>query len=241
MAALQPFDSGARSAQRFLERIRSTFSHDLRTPLGVIVNYAAVLESPAATAHEEVQNLARSIRGNAQRASDMLARLVEAMEFASAAPHVSNVDLAVLARAALAQAGGQGDARLAEGATGAKMELEGGPLQYAWRAYLAVVVGCYRGGSRLSLAVRTHSGGTSYTIDLCCCERGGEPTLGVPTSDEAFDEPEQFLRRTGVSTRTANAVALGLAKDLILARGGELSTWGDPTAKSAVRVRVPVS
>jgi len=30
---------------RFLERIRKSFSHDLRTPLGSIVNYAAVLEA----------------------------------------------------------------------------------------------------------------------------------------------------------------------------------------------------
>ena len=106
-----PNVAGELPIARFLERIRNSFSHDLRTPLGSIVNYAAVLEATQGADTEEVRDLGRRIRGNAQRASRMIQLLANATGLASRPYRAVLTDLLALAQSVLSDVGGPGQGR----------------------------------------------------------------------------------------------------------------------------------
>src|SRR5262245_44128836 len=123
---------------RFLERIRRAFSHDLRTPLGAIVNYAAVLESPQVPSADDLQDLARRIRGNAHRTTRMIQGLASVVDLASRPLRSSGTDLANLASSVLLDAGGLGEVCTLPAGARPVADVDAEVLGFAWRAWVAV-------------------------------------------------------------------------------------------------------
>jgi signal transduction histidine kinase len=79
-----------------VETVRKSLSHDVRTPLGTIVNYAAVLESLDEPQPQEVRALARKVRDNAMRAAGMLQQLSDAVAVLTRSERASEFEIASL-------------------------------------------------------------------------------------------------------------------------------------------------
>src|SRR5262245_25889929 len=87
----------------FLERIRRALAHDLRTPLGTIANYAAILEYPGDAKAEDIQVFAGRIRTSAVRAATMLQHVTEAIVLSERAPRNDEIDPNALLRSILSE------------------------------------------------------------------------------------------------------------------------------------------
>lgn len=219
----------------FLERIRKTFSHDLRTPLSTIVNYASILESHECTGAEEVRDLGRRIRGNALRSARMIELLANATALASRPLRASITDLAALARSVLVDTGGRGDVHLGSGTTTAVARLDAEVLGYAWRAFISVEADAIAGPVH-EIGVDVHSAGADWVIELRC---GGSNRLLSSAPPPALIEAPIYLRHNGGSARLETSMGFGLAQDLVVCHGGELGVWGRPGATSGLRLRLP--
>jgi two-component system sensor histidine kinase KdpD len=232
MDATHAFDADPDPAlARFLQRVQKAFSHDLRTPLSTIVNYAAVLEANQETNAEEVRDLARRIRENALRAARMIQLLATAVGLAARPMTASSTDLAVLARSVLVDSGGAGDVRVPSHSSSiASVDAE--ILGFAWRAYVAVESDA-AGDPVLSASMDMHSANDEETFELIC---GNAPRSGTP---EAVELP-QYLRHNGGPARLENAMGFVIAQALVQSHGGDFSVWGRPGAASGLRLRLPV-
>lgn len=221
---------------RFLERIRKSFSHDLRTPLGSIVNYAAVLEANQGADAEEVRDLGRRIRGNAQRVARMVHLLANVTGLAGRPLRAVSTDLMTLARSVLTDANGRGQVRLGGDTRGALAEVDAELLGFGWRAYIAVE--CDTLGRPVDeVELRVIPSQNDLLVELRC---GTQVAAGEsPAIPEASVELPSYLRHSGGPARLESSMGLGLAQDLIASHGGELEVWGRPGAGSGVRVRFP--
>jgi two-component system, OmpR family, sensor histidine kinase KdpD len=231
MAAPRAFDADPGPAlARFLQRIQKTFSHDLRTPLSTIVNYAAVLEANQETNAEEVRDLARRIRENALRAARMIQLLATAVALASRPMTPSSTDLAALARSVLVDSGGAGEVRVPSHASSiASVDAE--VLGFAWRAYVAVESDA-TGGPVRTATLDMHPANDDVMIELVC---GTPPRSGTPDPVEL----SQYLRHNGGPARLENAMGFALAQYLVESHGGQFGVWGRPGSASGLRLRLP--
>lgn len=221
---------------RFLERIRNSFSHDLRTPLGSIVNYAAILERTQGGDAEEVRDLGRRIRGNAQRASRMVQQLAIATGLASRPSRAVSTDLVALAQAVLADLGGHGRVRLAANTPAALVDVDAEVLGFALRAFAAVEVDARAqsiGDVELAIVPSTDH----LLVELRSAHEPAAGTLPAPTDSTL--ELSSFLRHNGGADRLETALGLRLAQDLVISLGGDLEVWGRPGVRSGIRVRLP--
>ncbi len=108
-------------ALREVETFSHSISHDLRSPIGAILNFAAVLEEDYGPQLEtEGGRLLERIRGAAGRANQLLDALGEFAASGSTPEETHTVDMAELAQRAFAEAkgreGGDGDVRFTLGA-----------------------------------------------------------------------------------------------------------------------------
>lgn len=214
----------------FLERIRKSFSHDLRSPLGTIVNYAAVLETYDGEKAENVRDLARRIRGNAQCAARMVQLLESAVKLASS-HHPAPTDVLALARSIVIDAGGGGQVALLSSASAPLAEIDPEVLGFAWRAYVTLESEAL--GKPVDDATLNVLLAPELSLELCC---GAGPSPAPPGQAVAL---ASFLRHDGGSARIESSLGMKLAQDLITSHGGELLVWGRPGAGSGLRVRFP--
>lgn len=216
---------GHQALARFLERVRKSFSHDLRTPLSTIVNYASVLEATHGEGAEEVRDLGRRIRSNALRAARMIQLVANATGLASRALDPTPTDLAALARSVLADTGGRAEVRLAAD-TAHACTVDAEILGYAWRAYIAVEVDAAGAAvNEVELDV-----GTGGSVELRC---------GSGSASRVASDLSNYLRHNGGASRLETSLGLSLAKELVEAHGGELAVAGRPAAGSSLRIRLP--
>lgn len=217
---------------RFLERIRKTISHDLRTPLGTIVNYAAILEASQGADDVEVRDLGRRIRSNAMRAARMIQLLSSATGLASRPLRSASTDLLALARSIFSDAGSRTRVLLASPSRGSLADVDVEVLGFAWRAYVAMEIDTL-GHAAEAAEVAILEEPESLLVELRCT------TPGVATSEGPIVPLElgSYLRHTDGSGRHENALALGLAQDLILSHEGSFQLWGRPGAGSGLRLR----
>jgi signal transduction histidine kinase len=224
---------------RLLERIKGSCVHDLRTPLGAIVNYAAVLEASPDPGNEEVRELARRIRDNAQRIGGMLRSILQATDLATAAPRRAVIDLLDLARAELAAAGGRGEVRLSKDTGTSLAELDGDALAFAWRSYLGVACEAPV-GPPLELEVRIRLAPGLLALGLCCIREPG--LAGTVTAPEGSPlDLQAFLRQGKGPSHLENALALSLAEDLLVSRGATFALWGEAAGSSVLELTFPVA
>jgi signal transduction histidine kinase len=236
MSRIQPTENQSPLA-RFLERIRHTVSHDMRTPLGTIVNYAAVLEANEGSDAEEVRDLGRRIRGNAQRAARMIQLLAGVVELASRPLRSAPTDLATLARSILDDAGARGSALLASGSQPTLADVDAEVLGFAWRAFVAVESdSAGKPVESADLIVAPERG--EVVVELQCGSSPGLP--GAPTGPASVDL-SAFLRHNGGPGRIESSLGLGLAQELLIRHGGSMTVFGRPGSRSGIRVRLPVA
>lgn len=230
-------EAGTTRLIRFLDRIRHAVSHDLRTPLGTIVNYASVLEASQGPGSYETRDLAVRIRKNAQRSARMVQLLVTVIGLASRPLATSTTDLLVLLRSILSDAGGSGSVQLLPTSQAAIAPVDAEVVGFAWRAYLATESdSAGRPLDGVGLLVRQDD--ASVQIDLCCA--GQEPTS--PEESAAVERTDLlgYLRFSHGPARLENSLGLGLAEELLVCHGGALEMFGKPGGRSRMRIQLPV-
>ena len=221
---------------RFLERIRKSFSHELRTPLSTIVNYAAVLETNTCADAEEVKDLGRRIRGNAQRVARMVQLLATATALAARPLHASPTDLAALARSVLVDCGGRGEVQvMTDGAPVARIDAE--VIGFAVRAYIAVEADA-AGGPVHEAELEVHSDASEVVVEL---RIGNGLPSGAPAPTASMIEVPTYLRHNGGPARQESSMGFNLAQDLVQSHGGDFGVWGRPGAASGLRMRLPAA
>ncbi len=215
----------------FLEGLRRSLVHDLRTPLGTIVNYAAVLESHDGP-RAEVQIYARRIRDKAMQTATMLGHLSSATELAARARPPVSADLPALLKKTLTEIGGLGSVVSVRGLNEPQtQDVDAAFLSFVWNSYLTLECDvCSEPPRDVELSVASTPDG--YLLDL----RVGPcpPSEGLP-SDLA-----RFLRDAGHGARPETCLGLRLAAAVAQLYGSALELRGRPGAGSGLRLRLPL-
>jgi signal transduction histidine kinase len=218
----------------FVGGLRTSLAHDLRTPLGAIANYAALLEQAQDAPAAEVQNVARQIRRNVIRTVTMLEQLATASSIAASTPvQTTNEppgavrDVLVRMLSELGAKSSISDSGFEESSTA---RLDRTLLEFAWRAYLAVERDV---SSRLPEPVEVQlehaEGDTRLTLIV---------GVGVDPQGPAADIAH-FLVQAGERARLESRHALRLAEQLVRLRGGTLELRGRAGNGSTLRLRLP--
>jgi K+-sensing histidine kinase KdpD len=212
----------------FLEELRRSFSHDLRTPLGTIVNYAALLEGADGVALSDQHNFARHIRRNAMRAANMLEHLSSAAVLASRPAAPEPVDVEELLERALLASGGKDKVRVAS--DGGVPPLDPALLQFVWKSYVSIEADVRGQAPReVELAV-AHGGDGRVTLIV---------SVGADASKGAAVDLARFLAEAGESARPESRHALRLAADVLELHGGSIALHGRAGAGSSLAVTLP--
>src|SRR5947207_2768873 len=203
----------------FLERVRRALDHDLRTPLGTIVNYASILECQTDAKPEDVRIFAARIRSNAVRIAKMLRHVADAVTLSGRLPSDPGVDPSALVRALGAELGLHMRFPAQGTAPADSIPVDRDLLAFAWRAFLSLNS---QAGPKHALDadidVRQSDGETA--IDLWIGSRPTEATARVGSATFAEEDLE--------TVPPESCFALDLAEALIRRRGGDFGLWGRP-------------
>lgn len=223
-------DPALHRTEGFLERVRRALAHDLRTPLGTIANYAAILEYHGDTKPADVRVFAGRIRQSAVRAAAMLQHITDAIVLAERKPAASGFDPSGLVRALLTEMSVhvRFPARAEEPRE--RVDLDPDLMAFAWRAFLNVNAEA-AGEQTLDVDVEVGSSSSSTVVDMWVGRRPDE----APEHSGATP----FVEGAGALTHPESCFALALAEDLIKLRGGEMGLWGTPGQASSLRVSFP--
>lgn len=215
----------------FMQRVQATLGHDLRTPLGTIVNYAAVLEEDGGLDEARRRELPRRIRGQAMQAADMLQMLLDATLLAASVPRCVAVDPAALLRSIVAEI--EGDELLAAPVateSGDEIALDPEVVGFAWRSFLLLEKSLTsRPLSAARTTIETHEEG----VRLGLAFRGSGVVGAAPVDLDAF------TRGSLVEVPTTSRFALRLSRDLVRSRGGELLLRGHVGSDAAICLSLP--
>lgn len=215
------------SEAAFLERIRKALAHDLRTPLGTITNYAAILEYQGDSKPTDVRLFAGRIRQSAVRAAMMLQHVTDAIILAGRAPAKESVDLAALVRSVITETSVRARFPVHGEEPGERVPVDGDLVAFAWRAFLSINAEA-AGDAPLDLDVEVGDDGRMYTLDMWIGSRPSEAPARIGSTKYA----ESMLG----SSAPESCFALGLAEDLIRMRGGDVGLWGRPGQGSNLRL-----
>jgi signal transduction histidine kinase len=214
----------------FLERVKKTLGHDLRTPLGTIANYAAVLEQTPRDEGDDVRRMAQRIRANAMGVATMLEQTLGALLLAARPPAPAPFDAtALLAKIARELAHGiavVGDAKAAE--VGA-FQFDAALVAFVWKTFVELV----RSESP-AIACRAwiarHDEDERAVLVL---------SLGREDDGAAAVALEKFLTREPDDAAPVRSFGLALCRELVAARGGALEVAGRAGAAVVLRVGFP--
>lgn len=213
-------------------RVRRALAHDLRTPLGTIANYAAILEAQGELKPENVRAWATRIRSNAVRVALMLQCMTDAIDLAERDATATELDPSGLVRSLLSEVGvpvrfpARGKAPLERVAVDREI------LTFTWRAFLAV--------NAEAATVK------NLDLDIEVERAPGEIVMGmwVGPRIESLGRPSEsatFCKEASGSTPPSSCFALSLAEEVIQRRGGRMELWGRPGQSAGLRVHFPAS
>jgi signal transduction histidine kinase len=214
----------------FLQRIRRALAHDLRTPLGTITNYAAILEHQGESKPMDVRLFAARIRQSAVRAAMMLQHVTDAIVLSGRTPSKESVDLAGLVRSLLTETSVRARFPAHGEEPVERVRIDGELLAFAWRAFLSINAEA-SGDAMLDLDVEYGSDDGMHTVDIWIGSR--------PSESPSRTGASRFTETVLGSSAPESCFALGLAEDLIHLRGGEIGLWGHPGQGSNLRVSLP--
>ncbi len=230
----------------FMERVRATLGHDLRTPLGTIVNYATVLEMGTGLDEEELRDLPRRIRAQAMQSAEMLELLLDATLLAASVPAFTPVDPSALLQSIVADLERDASRREpipppappAHAAHGPDtVELEPEIVRFAWRAFLLLDRSA---SSHPPSAAHTTVERRSDRVRLGLTVR--RPTSRPQGNDGAAPvDLDAFTRGGEVTAPETHRLALRLSRELVAARSGELELCGRVGADAAIYISFPRS
>jgi len=214
----------------FLERIRRALAHDLRTPLGTIANYAAILEYHGDAKPADVRVFAGRIRQSAVRAAVMLQHMTDALVLSERQPSEATTDPAGLIRALISEMAVHARFPARGEEPPSRLPVDSDLLAFTWRAFLAVNAEA-AGDSALDLDIEIGDTDDPITLDLWVGARPPETPARVGST--------KFFESTVEVNQPESCFALALAEELIRLRGGEMGLWGRPGQASSLRVSFP--
>jgi signal transduction histidine kinase len=229
-ATIRATSQQLREALRELEAFSHSMSHDLRSPLGAILNYSTILEEDfGARLQDDGLRVARGIRGSADSAAKLLDQL---MQFAWAGREHSDhqrIDMTALARDVQAEMAVAGP-----DAGKVRFELRDLPpargsvelVRCVFRNLFSNAIKYTRGRGERHVLVRGEAGDRENTYSVSDNGMGFDPVLG-----ETMFQPFQRLSRT----RHIEGSGLGLAivAKIIRNHGGRV--WGDSDGTNGAR------
>jgi len=222
---------GDAALRRFLAKVGGALGHDLRTPLGTIVNCAAVLEGDPVPADGEIRDLADRVRRQAMRVVDVAQLLSDALLLVASPPMTVTGEAITLLQSIvnetnrgirLVQASMQPDD------TPRVIEVDPRVVGFAAQAWLAVEETVRPELPREArLRVERHDG--HLRIELAFEGAAGLPVAAVPI--------DEYVREVGVKIPPARRFALEIALALLDCSGGELTLSGRPGRGPALRLK----
>jgi signal transduction histidine kinase len=210
--------------------VQKSLGHDLRTPLGTIANYAAVLERNPATGADEVQRIAQRIHANAMDAATMLSLTLDALRIAARPPSPSQFDAAALLKKVATELahGVQivGDGRAAEDGA---FQFDPDLVACVWKTFLAfarVESPAFAGKAWLA-----RSDEVERSLLVLCLGRAdpGAPAVTL----------EEFFSHAPSDSTLVRSFGLALCRELVTTHGGTLELAGRAGAEVVLRLAFP--
>lgn len=224
-----------------VETLRTDFvasvSHELKTPLAVIKNDAAMLCAPGLT-QEERQTYARAIARTSQRLADLITNILRLnkLENQQIYPNASDYDLGEqLCECLLAFeesfTGKQLDIRT-ELDDGVVIHADAELLSLVWNNLFSNAVKFTPSGGRIGVTLTRGEGSVIVCVSDTGC--GMSPDVGR----HIF---EKFYQGDASHAAQGNGLGLALVRRVIDILGGEISVVSQPGEGSAFTVRLPLS
>ena len=229
-AALRAASEQLREAMTELEAFSHSISHDLRSPIGAVLNYAAIIEQDRGEGlDEESLRLLRRIRASGEAAVHLLDQLLRFIWVEREEEERQNVDMTALAREAFAE--------LAEGSEGSlDVELQvselpaarGSPalLLRVFRNLFSNSVKYTRGRERRRIEVSGSNGGPENTYVVSDNGIGFDPRLG-----ETLYRP--FRRLGAANASEGSGLGLAIVAKIVRRHGGRV--WAESDGSSGAR------
>lgn len=221
--------------RRLHERIARALGHDLRTPLGTIVNCAALLDGVGAPGEAGLRDATARIRKQAGALADASQLLADALRIAAQPAELrTGAPLALLRT--LAGEIGAGvelqEAPAAKDAAPAELPLDARRVGFAWRAFLAI-----ERTARPQLPAEAQVR-VARTADGDSIELGFDGALAAAP---AWVAPSGWAGGGEARLTPLARLALEVAAELLAAGGGTLEAAGAPGRGAALRLRLPIA
>lgn len=211
----------------FHERVRRALSHDLRSPLGTIANYASILEYHGEPKPEEVQVFAGRIRTSALKAAAMLQIVSEALTLSRDAGRADMLEPAGVLRAILADLGLHAHFPARGREPIERFPIDRDLLAFTWKAFLTANAEASN-GRVLDIDIEVASTNDEYVSTLW--------VGAIPLSASELLDAANFPGSAAEHGRPEACFALGFAEDLIRLHGGVFGLWGRAGEAAGLRI-----
>ena len=208
-----------------LEAFNYSVSHDLRTPLGAILNFAAILDEDyrERPLDGEGRDLLARIGRSGQRAVSLLDGLLQLSRAGRAALDIERIDMTALARDSFAQI------RAAEPDAEVEFQVDALPEAFGDRALLGDVFNILFGN-----ALKYSRGAEKRRITVSAAERDGETLYSVIDNGQGFDMRyadklfRVFERLHASEDIEGTGVGLAMVARIVKRHGGRVEAEGRP-------------
>ena len=229
-AALQAASHQLREAMTELEAFSHSISHDLRSPIGAVLNYAAIIEQDRGDRlDDESLRLLGRIRASGEAAVHLLDQLLRFIWVERDEEERQNVDMTSLAREAFAElAEGSESPGEVEFAVAELPAARGSPalLLRVFRNLFSNSVKYTRGRDHRRIEVSGSNGGLENTYVVSDNGIGFDPRLG-----ETLYRP--FRRLGAANDSEGSGLGLAIVAKIVRRHGGRV--WAESDGSSGAR------